>query len=1079
MARSFRHEVPRRPTPPSRRWVAVSLSVLLLSTAGCGQSPETRKQGALARGEGYLAARQPAEAIIEFQNALQVDSQFVPALHGLGRAYAARYWYLDAFRELARARQLAPDSVAIAVDLGRVLVETGDWAGAEAQAQWILSREPENRDALYLRAAARIGQGNVDEGLRLLETLPGRERFPAAEVARAEALLGLDRAEQADQVVRGALARHPDDARSLAAAGVVSLARQEYAQAEDLYTRARDRDPEDPQIRLGLAAARARQGRLAEAIQELEAVSPRARNGGVVRALARYYLDSRRPGDAIGLLGPLVSRYPRYAQARFLLGLAYLSNHDPERARAEFEALERQLPGEPTVQRYLAGAYLKLDRPGDALARLTPLAKIFEREPEYHLERGRALAALRRLDEAQRAAETALRMAPQTLQAYVLLADIRSQRGDVAGAREMLTRAAAGAGTFVPARLALGRLLLAQRDPQGALREFEAALEAEGQSLPAAQMKALTLVQAKRTGDAIDFVEGAIRSDPRARGFHALLGGLYMIDRQWNRANAAYRKELEVDPQSVDARLGLAGAAVVQGREDEAISRLQEVVRITPGHLPATLLLTSIYSRNGRADLATPLLEEAVRVTPDQTNVSLLLADLYVKSGRSDDAIAIAGRVLQARPALRQAKVVRGQAFMTKGDGAAALREFQEVVRSEPGWAEAHYHLAHAYRALGRTADARAAYREALRLDPKLELARLELATLGGDAVDEATLRAQVDRLRASLKEDPRNALLREALARTLLVAGRTREAYEELKALLDQAPLHLAANLLSARILFQEGREQEAMSRLDIVLRANPEHVEARLLLARHLHGRGLVPEAIRHLEAVVTGDPRLLDVSYELGLAYASVGRLDEAMGIARQLEQSRARDPRAALLRGGVLLERRDFAAALAAFEAALKVDPRLADAHRGAGQAHEGLGQPVRAADAYRRVLALKGDDTIALNNLAWVLAEGLDRPDEALPLAERAVQLAPRSGEMLDTLGRIHYRRGGYAKAAELLREASTRLPQNGVVHYHLGLAYAKLGRRDDAASALRRASRLDPALAEARQVEALIKDLER
>ena len=513
-----------------------------------------------------------------------------------------------------------------------------------------------------------------------------------------------------------------------------------------------------------------------------------------------------------------------------------------------------------------------------------------------------------------------------------MLGEIRAKRGDAAGAREMLTRAASGAAQFVPARLALGRLHLVQRDPQAALREFEAALEAERQSLPAAQMKAMTLVQAKRTANAIEFVEGIIRSAPRARGFHALLGALYMIDRQWDQANAAYRQELEVDPQSVDARLGLASAAVVQGSQDEAIARLQEVTRITPHHLPATLLLTSLYSRNGRADLAVPLLEAAVQAAPNQTSVSLLLADFYVKAGRSDEAIAVANRVLQTRPAPRQARLVRGQALLTKGDGAAALREFQELVRSEGGWAEAHYHLAHAHRALGRTADARAAYREALRLDPRMDLARLEMATLTGEALDEAAMRRQIERLGASLKEDPRNALLREALARTLLVAGRTREAHEELNALLDQAPLHLGANFLSARILFQEGREAEAVSRLQVVLRANPAHVEARLLLARDLHRRGLLPDAIRHLEAIVTGDPRLLDVSYELGIAYASVGRLDEAMGIARHLEQSQPRDPRATLLRGGVLLERRDFAGALAAFEAALKLDPRLADAHR---------------------------------------------------------------------------------------------------------------------------------------------------
>ena len=284
-----RQGAPGQAIASPRRWVPVRLSALSLLTAACSQNPETRKEEALARGKSHLEARQPAEAIIGFQDALQVDPQFVPALHGLARAYAARYWYLDALRELERARQFAPESVPIAVDIGRVWSRRG-LQGAEAQAQSVLSREPDNREALYIKAAALIGQGKVDEDCACRE--PGREGFPAADLARAEALLGLNRAEQADQVVRGALARHPEDARSLAAAAVVSLARKQYAKAEEPHARARSRsrgsaDPARPR------AARARQGRLAEAIQELEAVSPGPERGRR-RALARYYLDSRR-----------------------------------------------------------------------------------------------------------------------------------------------------------------------------------------------------------------------------------------------------------------------------------------------------------------------------------------------------------------------------------------------------------------------------------------------------------------------------------------------------------------------------------------------------------------------------------------------------------------------------------------------------------------------------------------------------------------------------------------------------------------------------------------------------------------
>ncbi len=47
---------------------------------------------------------------------------------------------------------------------------------------------------------------------------------------------------------------------------------------------------------------------------------------------------------------------------------------------------------------------------------------------------------------------------------------------------------------------------------------------------------------------------------------------------------------------------------------------------------------------------------------------------------------------------------------------------------------------------------------------------------------------------------------------------------------------------------------------------------------------------------------------------------------------------------------------------------------------------------------------------SLNNLAWILADLRKKPDEALPLATKAEQLAPSSPEVLDTLGWIQYRR---------------------------------------------------------------------
>jgi len=114
--------------------ILLVVGLALLAGVACGQTPEAKKQGALTRGEKYLKDGKVNEAIIEFRNALQIDQNFVPAIQGLGHAYAVKSWNADAFREFQRAQKLTPDSLPIATDLGRVAVQIGAWNDAEAQA---------------------------------------------------------------------------------------------------------------------------------------------------------------------------------------------------------------------------------------------------------------------------------------------------------------------------------------------------------------------------------------------------------------------------------------------------------------------------------------------------------------------------------------------------------------------------------------------------------------------------------------------------------------------------------------------------------------------------------------------------------------------------------------------------------------------------------------------------------------------------------------------------------------------------------------------------------------------------------
>src|SRR5262249_51457262 len=177
-------------------WLAL-IGLLSFSVVACSLSSDDKKQKALESGERYAEQAKVNEALIEFRNALQIDPQFAPALHALGRAYAAKSWFGDARRELTRAQKLLPDSVPVAVDVGRVLVELSAWDEADEQARFILSRDPGNTQALTIQAGVLLGRGKSAEAFSLLKAIPpGRQ--PEVDRLRADILLSAGKLDEAE-----------------------------------------------------------------------------------------------------------------------------------------------------------------------------------------------------------------------------------------------------------------------------------------------------------------------------------------------------------------------------------------------------------------------------------------------------------------------------------------------------------------------------------------------------------------------------------------------------------------------------------------------------------------------------------------------------------------------------------------------------------------------------------------------------------------------------------------------------------------------------------------------------------------
>ena len=97
------------------------------------------------------------------------------------------------------------------------------------------------------------------------------------------------------------------------------------------------------------------------------------------------------------------------------------------------------------------------------------------------------------------------------------------------------------------------------------------------------------------------------------------------------------------------------------------------------------------------------------------------------------------------------------------------------------------------------------------------------------------------------------------------------------------------------------------------------------------------------------------------------------------------------------------------------------------HRGiASRLRTALRQIANLVGHYRKALELDGRNMMALNNLAYILLEYANQPDEGLMFAQKAAEVAPDSPVVQDTLGWAFYRKGMYADALKYLERAASK-----------------------------------------------------
>ena len=187
------------------------------------------------------------------------------------------------------------------------------------------------------------------------------------------------------------------------------------------------------------------------------------------------------------------------------------------------------------------------------------------------------------------------------------------------------------------------------------------------------------------------------------------------------------------------------------------------------------------------------------------------------------------------------------------------------------------------------------------------------------------------------------------------------------------------------------------------------------------------------------------------ELGNAAARAGKFDLAIAsFQKVLENLEPDSPGAGDLHlriGETYRRKGDAEAAIASLTRASELLPDQPVVLGTLALVLDGCGKKEEAVRVYRATLRLDPDNAIAMNNLAFLLAERDEDLDQALELARRAGELMPEDADMVDTAGWIQWKRRQTDAAIALFADALGRMPANEGYRQHLLMALeAKSGR---------------------------------
>ena len=660
---------------------------------------------------------------------------------------------------------------------------------------------------------------------------------------------------------------------------------------------------------------------------------------------------------------------------------------------------------------------------------------------------------LKEFDAAQKALDGLRKITGASAITMQMQAELHLRNGKPELARDAIQAALKSAPDYPPVMALGAEIFLKTNAIEQAERLSRMLVEKAPDASIGYRLLGTTLIRMNAPDKALQAVQPALDKGSKDPLLYTIAGEAALRLNDTPRAMALFEKAGALDPKAPGARTGLAMTHLARGDTERGIAELEKVSQDETGNTQADLILVSTHLRARQFDKALAAVDRLAAKLPDN-----VLPDN-----------------------------LRGTVLLAKGDVAGARKAFEQTLQRDPKFFAAASNLAALDLRDRKPDDARKRFTTLLEKDPKsvpamLALGRLALADATSDKALEARTQA-MDWYRKAHEAD------RSSLPATLALAG----AHIVGKQYVDAIPMlqeALAANPNSIEVLdmlgtayLQSDQQSLGMETLEKILRVRPGDPTLQFRMGELKLRLGDTTGALVHLRKSAELAPKAIEPRVAIAGVLARSGKLEEARKISVALQKEAPKSGLGIMLEGDLLMGERKFPEAASAYRRALAMQKtvplqtKLHQAMIAMGKLDEAdtlIAEFVKESPAdvslglyagdyemarrrwpaaiahYEKVLAVQPGNAIALNNQAWAMLQAND--PKALAAAEKALQQAPNSAAIMDTLGMALLAQGNNERGILMLKQAVSIAPKDARMRMNLAEALARTGDKAGAAA---------------------------